>query len=404
MHMKKLTTLACAAAFAMLSGAASAQISGNTVKIGVLTDMSGTYSDLAGAGAVLATQMAIADFIAEAKPEFKVEMVSADHQNKADIASNKAREWFEREGVDTATELVTTSTALAVMKIAKEMNRVALMSGPASTPITNEQCNDVTVHYTYDTYALANGTAKAVTQQGGNTWFFLTADYAFGQALEKDSSAVVTANGGKVLGSVRHPFPASDFSSFLLQAQASGAKIIGLANAGADTTNAIKQAAEFGVTPKQALAGLLMFISDVHSLGLQATQGMYLTTGFYWDLDDQTRAWSKRFFDKQKRMPTMVQAGQYSSVLHYLRAVQATGSDEAGKVMAQMKATPIKDFFGKNGRIREDGRMVHDMYLAQVKSPAESKYPWDYYHIRQTIPAEEAFQPLAQSRCPLVKK
>ena len=404
MHMKKLSTLACAAAFAMLSGAASAQVSGNTVKVGVLTDMSGTYSDLAGAGAVLATEMAIADFIAEAKPEFKVEMVSADHQNKADIASNKAREWFEREGVDTATELVTTSTALAVMKIAKEMNRVALMSGPASTPITNEQCNDVTVHYTYDTYALANGTAKAVTQQGGNTWFFLTADYAFGQALEKDSSAVVTANGGKVLGSVRHPFPASDFSSFLLQAQASGAKIIGLANAGADTTNAIKQAAEFGVTPTQSLAGLLMFISDVHSLGLQATQGMYLTTGFYWDLDDQTRAWSKRFFEKQKRMPTMLQAGQYSSVLHYLRAVKAAGTDEAGKVMAQMKATPIKDFFGKNGRIREDGRMVHDMYLAQVKTPAESKYPWDYYHIRQTIPAEEAFQPLAQSKCPLVKK
>ena len=404
MQTKKLTTLACAAAFAMLSGAANAQISGNTVKIGVLTDMSGTYSDLAGAGAVLATQMAIDDFIAEAKPAFKVEMVSADHQNKADIASNKAREWFEREGVDTATELVTTSTALAVMKIAKEMNRVALMSGPASTPITNEQCNDVTVHYTYDTYALANGTAKAVTQQGGDTWFFLTADYAFGQALEKDSSAVVIANGGKVLGSVRHPFPAADFSSFLLQAQASGAKIIGLANAGADTTNAIKQAAEFGITPKQSLAGLLMFISDVHSLGLQATQGMYLTTGFYWDLDDGTRAWSKRFFEKQKRMPTMVQAGQYSSVLHYLRAVQASGTDEAGKVMAQMKATPIKDFFGKNGRIREDGRMVHDMYLAQVKTPAESKYPWDYYNIRQTIPAEEAFQPLAQSRCPLVKK
>jgi len=404
MQMKKLSTLACAAAFATLSGAASAQISDNTVKVGVLTDMSGTYSDLAGAGAVLATEMAIADFIAEAKPAFKVEMVSADHQNKADIASNKAREWFEREGVDTATELVTTSTALAVMKVAKEMNRVALMSGPASTPITNEQCNDVSVHYTYDTYALANGTAKAVTQQGGDTWFFLTADYAFGQALEKDSSAVVIANGGKVLGSVRHPFPAADFSSFLLQAQASGAKIIGLANAGADTTNAIKQAAEFGITPKQSLAGLLMFISDVHSLGLQATQGMYLTTGFYWDLDDDTRAWSKRFFEKQKRMPTMVQAGQYSSVLHYLRAVQATGTDEAGKVMAHMKATPIKDFFGKNGRIREDGRMVHDMYLAQVKTPAESKYPWDYYNIRQTIPAEEAFQPLAQSKCPLVKK
>lgn len=404
MHMKKLTTLACAAALATLSGAASAQISGNTVKVGVLTDMSGTYSDLAGAGAVLATQMAIDDFMAEAKPAFKVEMVSADHQNKADIASNKAREWFEREGVDTATELVTTSTALAVMKIAKEMNRVALMSGPASTPITNEQCNDVTVHYTYDTYALANGTAKAVTQQGGDTWFFLTADYAFGQALEKDSSAVVIANGGKVLGSVRHPFPASDFSSFLLQAQASGAKIIGLANAGADTTNAIKQAAEFGITPKQSLAGLLMFISDVHSLGLKNTQGMYLTTGFYWDLNDETRAWSKRFFDKHKRMPTMVQAGQYSSVLHYLRAVNAVGSDEAGKVMAQMKKTPINDFFAKNGQIREDGRMVHDMYLVQVKKPEDSKYPWDYYHIRQTIPAAEAFQPLSQSKCPLVKK
>ena len=404
MHMKKLTTLACAAAFAMLSGAASAQISGNTVKIGVLTDMSGTYSDLAGAGAVLATQMAIEDFIAEAKPAFKVEMVSADHQNKADIASNKAREWFEREGVDTATELVTTSTALAVMKIAKEMNRVALMSGPASTPITNEQCNDVTVHYTYDTYALANGTAKAVTQQGGNTWFFLTADYAFGQALEKDSSAVVTANGGKVLGSVRHPFPASDFSSFLLQAQASGAKIIGLANAGADTTNAIKQAAEFGVTPTQSLAGLLMFITDVHALGLKPTQSMYLTTGFYWDRNDETRAWSKRFFEKQKKMPTMVQAGQYSSVYHYLSAVKAGDSDDAATVMANMKKLPINDFFAKNGSIRDDGRMVHDMYLVQVKKPADSKYAWDYYSVKATIPAADAFQPLSQSRCPLVKK
>ncbi|WP_341647106.1 ABC transporter substrate-binding protein [Thauera sp. SDU_THAU2] len=404
MQMKKLTTLACAAAFATLSGAASAQISGNTVKIAVLTDMSGTYSDVAGPGAVLATQMAIDDFIAEAKPAFKVEMVSADHQNKADIASNRARQWFERDGVDTVTELVTTSTALAVMKIAKEMDRVALMSGPASTPITNEQCNDRTVHYTYDTYSLANGTAKAVTQQGGKNWFFLTADYAFGQSLEKDSSAVVVANGGKVLGSVRHPFPASDFSSFLLQAQASGAQIIGLANAGADTTNAIKQAAEFGITPKQQLAGLLMFISDVHSLGLQNAQTMYLTTGFYWDFDDDTRAWSKRFFDKHKKMPTMVQAGQYSSVLHYLRAVNAVGSDDAGKVMEQMKKTPINDFFAKNGRIREDGRMVHDMYLAQVKTPAESKGPWDYYHIRATIPAEEAFLPLSESVCPLVKK
>lgn len=404
MQAKKLLTLACAAACAGLAGGAHAQISGNIVKIGVLTDMSGTYSDLAGPGAVLATQMAIDDFVAHEKPAFKVEMVSADHQNKADIASNKAREWFEREGVDTATELVSTTTALAVMKVAKEMKRITLMSGPASTPITNEQCTDLNVHYTYDTYSLANGTAKAVTQQGGKSWYFLTADYAFGQSLEKDSAAVVTANGGKVLGSVRHPFPASDFSSFLLQAQASGAQIIGLANAGADTTNAIKQAAEFGITQKQQLAGLLMFISDVHSLGLKNAQGMYLTTGYYWDYNDETRAWSKRFFEKQKRMPTMVQAGQYSSVMHYLKAVKAAGTDDAQKVMAQMKSTPINDFFAKNGRIRDDGRMVHDMYLVQVKTPAESKGPWDYYHIRQVIPADEAFQPLSQSRCPLVKK
>ena len=404
MTMKKAISIACTTALAALSGGVQAQVSGGVVKIGVLTDLSGTYSDVAGPGAVQATKMAIEDFIAKEKPDFKIEMVSADHQNKADIASNKAREWFEREGVDTATELVTTSVALAVMKIAKEKDRIALMSGPASTPITNEQCNDVTVHYTYDTYALANGTAKAVTKQGGKSWFFLTADYAFGQALEKDASAVVTANGGKVLGSVRHPFPGSDFSSFLLKAQSSGAQVIGLANAGADTTNAIKQAAEFGITPTQSLAGLLMFITDVHSLGLKATQGMYLTDGFYWDLNDETRAWSKRFFGVQKKMPTMVQAGQYSSVYHYLKAVKAVGTDDTKKVMAQMKKTPINDFFAKNGQIREDGRMVHDMYLMQVKKPADSKYPWDYYHVRQTIPAAEAFQPLAQSRCPLVKK
>ena len=404
MTMKKAISIACTAALATLSAGAQAQVSGGVVKIGVLTDLSGTYSDLAGSGAVLATKMAVEDFIAKDKPDFKIEVVSADQQNKADIASNKAREWFEREGVDTATELVTTSVALAVMKIAKEKDRIALMSGPASTPITNEQCNDVTVHYTYDTYALANGTAKAVTKQGGKSWFFLTADYAFGQALEKDAAAVVTANGGKVLGSVRHPFPGSDFSSFLLKAQASGAQVIGLANAGADTTNAIKQAAEFGITPTQSLAGLLMFITDIHSLGLKTTQGMYLTEGFYWDLNDETRAWSKRFFGVQKKMPTMVQAGQYSSVYHYLKAVKAAGSDDTKKVMAQMKKMPINDFFAKNGQIREDGRMVHDMYLMQVKKPADSKYPWDYYHVRQTIPAAEAFQPLAQSRCPLVKK
>ena len=331
-------------------------------------------------------------------------MVSADHQNKGDIAANKAREWFEKDKVDTATELVTTSVALAVMKIAKDKNKIALMSGPASTAVTNENCNDVTVHWTYDTYALANGTAKAVTKAGGKKWFFLTADYAFGHALEKDSTEVIKANGGEVVGSVRHPFPGSDFSSFLLKAQSSGAQIIGLANAGGDTINSIKQAAEFGITGKQSLAGLLVFISDVHSLGLKNTQNMFLTEAFYWDLNDETRAWSKRFFSQHKRMPTGVQAGQYSSVMHYLKAVKAINSDDTQKVMAQMKKTPVNDFFAKNGKIRDDGRMVHDMYLVQVKKPAESKTPWDYYNVKSVIPAAEAFQPLAASRCPLIKK
>ena len=401
----KTTRIATAiAALGLIAGAAQAQISDNVVKIGVLTDMSGAYSDLAGSGAVVAVQMAVEDFKAKDKPNFAIEVVAADHQNKGDIASSKAREWFDRDKVDVVVDLVTTSTALAAMKVAKDKNKIALVSGAASTLITNENCNDVTVHWTYDTYALANGTAKAVVKQGGKTWFFLTADYAFGQSLEKDASAVVLANGGKVLGEVRHPFPGTDFSSYLLKAQASGAQIIGLANAGTDTTNSIKQAAEFGVTPKQSLAGLLMFITDVHSLGLKATQGMYLTTGFYWDMNAETRAWSQRFFERQKKMPTMVQAGDYSAVMHYLQAVKAAGTDDTQKVMAAMKKAKVNDFFAKNGYIRDDGRMVHDMYLAQVKKPDESKYPWDYYSIRQTIPAAEAFQPLSLSKCSLVKK
>jgi len=382
------------------------KLSDGVVKIGVLTDLSGLYSDLSGAGAVLAVKMAIEDFQAMEKGKsFPIELVSADHQNKGDVASNKAREWFERDQVDMITDLVTTSTALAVMPVAKEKNRITIVNGAASTPITSsKQCTDTNVHYTYDTYALANGTGKAVVKQGGDTWFFLTADYAFGHALEKDTTATVLANGGKVLGSVRHPFPATDLSSFLLKAQSSGAKVIGLANAGTDTTNSIKQAAEFGITPKQSLAGLLMFLTDVHSLGLKATQGMYLTEGFYWDFNDETRAWSKRFFEKHKRMPTMVQAGDYSSTMHYLKAVKAAGTDEAQAVMKKMKETPINDFFAKNGRIREDGRHVHDFYLLQVKKPEESKYPWDYYHVRQVIPANDAVMPVAQSECPLVKK
>ena len=406
MVRKLLFALVCAALAAQIPSAALAgtKVSDGVVKIGVLTDMSGTYSDLAGPGSLLAVQMAVADFQAKEKPDFKIEVISADHQNKGDISANKAREWIDRDQVDMIADLVTTSTALAVMKVAKEKNRITLVSGAASTPITNEQCTDINVHYTYDTYALATGTGRAVVKQGGKTWFFLTADYAFGKALEKDTAEVVLEEGGTRLGGVLHPFPAQDFSSFLLQAQSSGAQVIGLANAGNDTINAIKQAAEFGITPKQSLAGLLMFITDIHSLGLKATQGMYLTTGFYWDLNDETRAWSKRFNEKKGRMPTMVQAGDYSMVYHYLTAVKAAGTDDTQAVMAKMKSTPINDFFAKNGKIRDDGRMVHDMYLAQVKKPEESKYAWDYYHIRQTIPADLAFMPLSKSKCPLVKK
>jgi branched-chain amino acid transport system substrate-binding protein len=406
MKRKLLSALICAALIAHVSATAGAatKVSDGVVKIGVLTDMSGTYSDLAGPGSLVAVQMAVADFIAKEKPDFKIEVISADHQNKGDIAAIKAREWIDTEKVDMIVDLVTTSTALAVMKVAKEKDRITIVSGAGSTPITNEQCTDTNVHWTYDTYAMAVGTGKAVVKQGGKTWFFLTADYAFGKSLEKDTTAVVLEEGGKVLGHVLHPFPAQDFSSFLLQAQASGAQVIGLANAGNDTINAIKQAAEFGITPKQTLAGLLMFLSDVHSLGLKATQGMYLTTGFYWDRNAETRAWSKRFFEKRNRMPTMVHAGDYSAVYHYLSAIKAVGTDDTKVVMARMKATPINDFFAKNGKIRVDGRMVHDMYLAQVKKPEESKYPWDYYHIRQVIPADQSFLPLSKSLCPLVKK
>ena len=413
---RKLIPLVVATALAAASGvvlsqqkpaaapAGGAKISDGVVKIGILTDLSGLYSDLSGAGSVLAARMAIEDFQAREKPGFKIELVSADHQNKGDVASNKAREWFERDKVDMIGDLVTTSTALAVMPVAKEKNRITIVSGAASTPITGKNCTDLNIHYVYDTYALANGTGKAVVKQGGDSWFFLTADYAFGHALERDTTATVQANGGKVLGSVRHPFPGTDFSSFLLKAQSSGAKVIGLANAGTDTTNSIKQAAEFGVTPKQALAGLLMFLTDVHTLGLKTAQGMYLTEGFYWDLNADTRAWSKRFFEKHKKMPTMVQAGVYSSTMHYLKAIKAVGTDEAQAVMKKMKETPINDFFAKNGRIREDGRHVHDFYLLQVKKPQESKYPWDYYHVRQVIPANEAVTPADKSECPLMKK
>ncbi len=399
-NLKKIA-LTAASALALSTATVSAgEISDDVVKIGLLTDMSGTYSDLAGAGAVAAAEMAIEDFGSEVAGA-PIELLTADHQNKADIAANKAREWGDEQQVDAFAELVTTSVALAVFEIAKQQNKIALVSGAASSPLTNDACIPTGIHYTYNTRALANGTGAAVVAEGGDSWYFLTADYAFGQSLEKDVTKVVEAAGGEVVGSIAHPFPTSDFSSFVLQAQGSGAKVIGLANAGADTTNAIKAANEFGlVAAGQSLAALLMFITDVNALGLETAQGIQLTTGFYWDLNDETRAWSKRFNERTGNMPSMVQAGVYSSVMHYLKAVDAAGTDETDAVMAKMRELPVNDFFAKNGVIRSDGRMVHDMYLARVKSPEESKGPWDYYEIVRTIPGEEAFGPLSESTCP----
>lgn len=408
MTLKKLTGAVSAALLGMYVATAFAQqakLTDDVVRIGVLTDMSGLYSDLSGEGSVVAARMAVEDFGGKVlgKP---IEVVSADHQNKPDVAASKAREWFDAQKVDMITDLVTSSTALAVVDIAKQKNRIAIVNGAGSSKLTNENCTPNSILYSWDTYALANGTANAVYKQGGDSWYFITADYAFGHSLEKDASDVIKANGGKVLGSGRHPLSASDFSSFLLKAQSSGAKIIALANAGGDTVNAIKAANEFGLTQsgKQSLASLLLTINDVHSLGLKAAQGMYATDAFYWDLNDDTRAWSRRFFTKMKKMPNMVHAGVYSSTMHYLKAIQAAGTDEAGVVMKKMKDMPINDFFAKNGKIREDGRMVHDMYLVQVKKPSESKSPWDYYNVKAVIPGDQAFLPLSKSTCPLVKK
>jgi branched-chain amino acid transport system substrate-binding protein len=383
----------------------AAQVSGDTVKIGVLTDASGVYADLAGEGARVATQMAVDEFGGKVlgKP---IQVLYADHQNKADIAAGIARQWYDQDKVAMILDLTNSGAALAVQQVAKEKNRIDIVTGAGASDLTGPACSPTGIHYVYDTYALAVGTGGAMVKEGGDSWFFLTADYAFGAALERDTGAAVTAAGGKVLGAVKHPLGNTDYSSFLLQAQASGAKVVGLANAGQDTVQAIKQASEFGLTQggKQRLAGLLMFISDVHALGLQAAQGLILTTGYYWDRTDESRAFAKRFYAKTQRMPTMVQAGDYSATLHYLNAIKAANSDEAAPVMAKMKATPINDAFVKNGKIRDDGRMVYDMYLAQVKTPAESKAPWDYYKILQTIPGDQAYRPIDKGECPLVKK
>jgi branched-chain amino acid transport system substrate-binding protein len=404
--MARITRLLCCAsllALAAPAAAAPAKVSDDVIKIGILSDMTGYYSDLAGPGSVLAAQMAVEDAGGKVLGK-KIEIVSADHQNKADIASNTARKWFDEEKVDVIADLVSSSTAGAVMPVAAEKKRITLLSGPATTAFTGDKCTAYNVHYTYNNWALANGTGREVVRQGGDSWFFVTADYVFGKSLEEDTSNVVKGAGGKVLGAARHPSPGTtDFSSYLLQAQASGAKIIGLANAGSDTVNCIKQAKEFGITPKQSLAGLLVFISDIHSLGLDIAKGMYLTTSFYWDRNDETRKWSKRFFDRHKKMPTMVHAGVYSAVAHYLAAVKAVGTDDADQVIAKMKATPVNDFFAKNTRIGPDGLHRHEMYLVRVKTPQESKYPWDYYHIVKTIPPAEAFPSVEAQKCPLVK-
>ena len=400
--------LSCAVALVLIAGCKDAGKSGgkitdDVVRVGVLTDMSGLYSDIGGQGSVIAANMAAEDFGGTVVGK-KIDVVSVDHQNKADVAAQKVREWIDRGGVDMITDALNSAVALATSKVVAEKKKILIDTGAASTRLTNEDCTPYTIHHTYDTYALANGTGRAVVKQGGNTWFFLTADYAFGHSLEQDTMNVVKETGGKVLGAVRHPLSASDFSSFLLQAKASKAKIIGLANAGGDTINSIKAANEFGLTKTQNLAGLLVFVSDIHSLGLQATQGMYVTEAWYWDLNDQTRAWSKRFFEKTQKMPTMIHAGVYSATTMYLNAVKATGTDDADTVMAWLRANRHSDMFGSDMRLREDGRLVHDMYLFQVKKPSESKGPWDYYHVREKIAADQAFQPISLSRCPMLNR
>ena len=374
------------------------------LKLGAILDMSGLYADITGVGSETAAKMAAEDFGGEVLGR-KIEIIAADHLNKADLSANIARDMLDNQGVEAIIDVAASATALAAAEVAKARNKIIMFNGPGSIRLSNEACGPYTVHYVFDTYGQANVTGLAAVKTGLDTWFFLTADYAFGHDLEKDTTNVVVKSGGKVLGSVRHPLNTSDFSSYLLQAQASKAKVIGLANAGGDTINAIKQAAEFGLMKSgQKVSPLLAFITDIDSIGLQTAQGLILAEAFYWDMNDETRAFSKRFMERVKHAPTSAQAGVYSSVLHYLKAVKQAGTTDAAAVMKIMKDTPINDMFAKNGRIREDGRMVHDMYLFEVKSPAESKGRWDDYKLLATVPGDQAFQPLSESRCPLVKK
>jgi branched-chain amino acid transport system substrate-binding protein len=401
---KAAATFVASLALAISGGAAHAQISDDVVKIGVLTDMSSLYSDATGKGSLTAVQMAVADFGGKVKGK-PIEVVSGDHQNKPDVGVNIVRNWVDNDKVDSVFDVPTSSVALAVSTLLTEKNKIFMNSGAGSSDLTGKACSPIFVHYTYDTYALSNVAGKAMVKRGENTWFFITADYAFGHALERDAANVVKESGGKVLGEVRHPLNSSDFSSFLLQAQASKAKVVALANAGGDTTNALKQAAEFGITQGgQKMIALLQEITDSHGLGLKQAQGLILTDGFYWDMNDETRAFSKKFMDKVGHMPTMIQAGLYSATMHYLQAIDATGTDDTTKVMAKMKATPINDFFAKNGHIRADGRMVHDMYLFEVKKPSESKGEWDLYKLLATVPGDQAFRPMDQGGCPYNNK
>jgi branched-chain amino acid transport system substrate-binding protein len=403
--MKSIVLSLVVAAAAAGPAFAQSKISDDVVRIGVMTDMSGQFSHESGEGSVTAIKMAVEDFGGSVlgKP---VEVVVADHQNRNEVAIAKAREWYDVGKVDMIGNLINSSIALAVTNIAQEKNRIAIVNGSGSSRLTGDSCTPNSIHYAYDTYALAQGTGKALIKEGLDSWYFLTADYAFGHALEGDTAAVVKANGGKVVGSIRYPIDTPDHSSFLLQAQASRAKVVAVAGSGTTFINAVKSAKDFGLTDggKQTIAGLLVWDTDIDSLGLKAGQGLVLTTGFYWDRNDETRAFAKRFFERTKRMPHMGDAGDYSSTTHYLNAIKAAGTDDAKVVMAKMREMPVNDFFAKNGKLREDGRFVHDMYVYEVKKPEESKYPWDYYKLRAEIPGDEAFRPLSQSTCPLVKK
>ena len=393
-------TISLILAAGLLSSTAQAAISDDEIRIGYLADMSGTYRDLSGPGGLEALKMAVEDFGGQVNGK-KIVIFNADDLNKPDVGANTVRQWIDEKNVDVVTGLVATSVVMAVNKIVEQEDKLALISGSASSSLTNEYCSPNHLHWVYDTYALSNGTAHAVLEEGGKDWFILAADYAFGHSLEADITKVVES--GKVVGNVRHPFPSNDFSSYILQAQGSGAEVVALANAGADMVNALQTASQFGLTQSgQKLAGMVVFLNDVHSMGLEVTQGLMLTTGWYWDMNDETREWAQRYYDRVGRMPSMTHAGVYSSTIHYLNAVKETDSDESQVVRAKMIETPINDMFAKNGKLREDGRMVHDMYLAQVKTPAESKSEWDLYNILRTIPADQAYRPLAESQCKLI--